>query len=63
MSGFRDVRAAQRFSAEVAPPQTVAFPSLGDPEGVVQLVLIRTGPFAGVWVSPGDRGVEWMPTP
>lgn len=63
VSGFRDVQAAQRFSAEVEPPQTVAFPSLGDPEGVVRLVVIRTGPFAGVLVSPDDRGVEWVPAP
>ncbi len=63
VSGFRDAQADQRFSAGTGPPQKVAFPSLGDPEGSVRLVLIRTGPFTGFWVSPDDRGVEWVPAP
>jgi hypothetical protein len=61
VSGFREVQAARRFGAGVEPPQTLDLPSLSDPEGRVRLVRIRTGPFAGMWVSPDDPGVEWTP--
>ncbi len=61
ITGYRVVKVSQRFSASASAPSSYAFPSLSHPQGTVLLVRVESGPFAGIYVSPDDAGVDYQP--
>lgn len=61
VTGYRTVQVAERFTARASDPLTYAFPTLSDPDGVIRLVRIETGPLAGVFLSPDAPGVDYQP--
>ncbi len=61
VTGYRSVEVAHRFTTPASDPVAYAFPTLSDPAGAIRLVRITTGPLAGIFLSPDDPGVEYLP--
>lgn len=61
VTGYHDVRASAPVTARASDPQTFDYPTFSDPNGQIRLVRMLSGPYAGTWVSPDDRGVRYTP--
>ncbi|MCY7417774.1 MAG: hypothetical protein LH650_04625, partial [Chloroflexi bacterium] len=60
ITGFRTVDVESGFQARSTAPSTYRFASFSDPNGTKVLVRIVSGPYADVYVSPGDPGVRFQ---
>ncbi len=56
---FHEVQASHAFTADSTAPQEYSFPTFSHPDGTIQLVQLLSGPYAGLWVSPDDKGVHY----
>ena len=61
VTGFHTITVETGFAALASAPATYRFPSFSDPNGTKALVRIVSGPYADVYVSPGDPGVTFQP--